>query len=66
VDFVALTVDGQQVVPEKVELRGGRQAGSSDVYFRWVDETAGSGPRFAEATGRVRETGAEIVRTLQF
>ncbi|HVJ86139.1 MAG TPA: prenyltransferase/squalene oxidase repeat-containing protein, partial [Caulifigura sp.] len=66
VDFVALTVDGQQVVPEKIEERGGRGPGLSDVYYRWTDESPVSGPRFAQVTGRMRETGAELVRSLRF
>jgi prenyltransferase beta subunit len=66
VDFVSLKVDEKEVKAEKVELRKGRGPGVSDVYFRWTDETMVSGPRFAQAVGRVRETGQEVVRTLQF
>jgi hypothetical protein len=66
VDFVALTVDGQQVMPEKVELRSGRGPGLSDVYYRWVDESGSSGGRTAQAVGTVRQTGEKIVRTIEF
>ena len=66
VDFLSLKVDGTEVKAEKVELRKGRGPGVSDIYYRWTDESAVSGPRFAQAVGRVRETGQEVVRTLQF
>ncbi len=66
VDFVALTVDGQQVVPERMESRGGRNGGLSDVVYRWADTTDVSGPRFAEVIGKVRKTGVEIVRKLRY
>ncbi len=66
VDFVALTVDGQQVVPERMESRGGRNGGLSDVVYRWADTADVSGPRFAEVIGKVRKTGVEIVRKLRY
>jgi hypothetical protein len=66
VDFVALTVDGQQVMPKAEERQGGRGAGLSDVYYRWVDPNAGSGPRFATVVGKLHDSGAEVVRKLEF
>ncbi|WP_197453811.1 prenyltransferase/squalene oxidase repeat-containing protein [Caulifigura coniformis] len=66
VDFEALTVDGQPVMPEKIELRKGRGPGLSDVYYRWVDEAMPSGVRTAQVVGRVRETGDKVTRSLRF
>jgi prenyltransferase beta subunit len=66
VDFEALTIDGQQVVPEKVELRKGRGPGISDVYYRWVDESPACGPRSAQVIGIVRQTGDKVARTIRF
>jgi prenyltransferase beta subunit len=66
VELVGLSVDGQQVMPERVELRAGRGSGISDVFHRWADTNPAAGPRLARAVGRIRETGVEIVRELRF
>jgi len=66
VDFAALTVDGQQVMPDLVEVRNGRGGGLSDVYYRWRDESPGKGPRSAQAVGTIRQTGERVTRAISF